>query len=96
LVPGWLLLPGESSSAEALPDCARPTAPLHRKRKRLGLADGEQTSYDKVASNRRRCGVNHRANLTRAPGGVDEPGDSNRLNIGLAPFVHHQYAELAG
>jgi hypothetical protein len=62
----------------------------------LGLANGEQTSYVKLASNRKRCGVSHRANLTRAPGGGDEPGDSNRLSIGLAPFVHHQYAELAG
>jgi hypothetical protein len=34
------------------------------KRKRFGLADGEQTSYDKVASYRRRFGVNHCANLT--------------------------------
>jgi hypothetical protein len=64
------------------------------KRKRLGLADGEQTSYDKAAQALWR--EPPRKLDPALPGGVDEPGDSNRLSLGLASFVHHEYAELAG
>jgi hypothetical protein len=70
--------------------------PSKRKRKRFGLADGEQTSYDKVASDRNVVASTTAPPDPTRPGGVDESGDSSRSSIGLAPVVHHLYAELAG
>jgi hypothetical protein len=63
------------------------------KGQRVRAADGEQTLTTR-SGRTAGSGVNHRAKLTRRPGVVDEPGDSSRLSIGLAPVVHHQYAEL--